>query len=87
VGAHRTAAPARAAEVERWPAADPAPGGVDRHLFLLKSGLSWEMLSQEMGCGSEMMCWRRLRDWQAAGIWDRLHRILLDRLGGAHALD
>src|SRR5215208_5778512 len=56
-------------------------------LFVLKSGIPWEMLPQEMGCGSGMTCWRRLRDWQQAGIWDRLHRILLDRLGQANAID
>ena len=31
-------------------------------LFLLKNGIPWEMLPQEMGCGSGMTCWRRLRD-------------------------
>ena len=36
-------------------------------LFVLKSGIPWEMLPQEMGCGSGMTCWRRLRDWQEAG--------------------
>src|SRR5690242_5774156 len=56
-------------------------------IFVLKSGIPWEMLPREMGCGSGMTCWRRLRDWQAAGIWNRLHRVLLDRLGGAHAID
>jgi transposase len=50
-------------------------------ILVLKSGLPWEMLPQEMGCGSGMTCWRRLRDWQAAGVWTRLHRVLLDRLG------
>lgn len=56
-------------------------------VFVLKSGLPWEMLPQEMGCGSGMTCWRRLRDWQAAGVWDRLHRELLDRLGAADRID
>jgi transposase len=56
-------------------------------LFVLKSGLPWEMLPQEMGCGSGMTCWRRRRDWQAAGVWERLHRVLLDRLGRAGAID
>ena len=36
-------------------------------IFVLQSGIPWEMLPQEMGCGSGMTCWRRLRDWQAAG--------------------
>jgi hypothetical protein len=34
-----------------------------------------------------MTCWRRLRDWQAAGVWTRLHRILLERLADADKLD
>ena len=56
-------------------------------LFVLKSGIPWEMLPQEMGCGSGMTCWRRLRDWQEAGVWDKLHRVLLDRLGQADRID
>jgi len=35
-----------------------------------------------MGCGSGMNCWRRLRDRQAAGVWDRLHEVLLARPTG-----
>jgi transposase len=56
-------------------------------LFVLKSGIPWAMLPREMGCGCGMTCWRRLRDWQAAGVWARLHRVLLDRLGKANAID
>ena len=56
-------------------------------IFVLKSGIPWEMLPQEMGCGSGMTCWRRLRDWQEAGVWDALHRTLLDRLGETGQLD
>ncbi len=56
-------------------------------LFVLKSGIPWEMLPQEMGCGSGMTCWRRQHDWQQVGVWERLHRVLLDRLGRANAID
>src|SRR6478736_7746828 len=56
-------------------------------VFVLRSGIPWEMLPQEMGCGSGVTCWRRLRDWQAAGVWERLHRVLLDQLGTADQLD
>ena len=56
-------------------------------IFVLKSGIPWEMLPQEMGCGSGVTCWRRLRDWQEAGVWDRLHRELLDCLGAAGQID
>ena len=56
-------------------------------IFVLKSGIPWEMLPQEMGCGCGMTCWRRLRDWQQAGVWTRLHQVLLDRLGEADKID
>jgi transposase len=56
-------------------------------LFVLKSGIGWELLPQEMGCGSGMTCWRRLRDWQRAGVWERLHQELLQRLVDAEKLD
>jgi transposase len=56
-------------------------------VFVLKSGIPWEMLPKEMGCGSGMTCWRRLREWQEAGVWVELHRVLLDRLGEADQID
>jgi transposase len=56
-------------------------------LFVLKSGIPWEMLPQEMGCGSGMTCWRRLKEWQEAGVWEELHRKLLDRLGKTEEID
>ena len=56
-------------------------------LFVLRTGIPWEMLPQEMGCGSGMSCWRRLRDCQAAGVWQRLHQVLLDRLGERDRID
>jgi len=61
-----------------------ALGGI---VFVLKSGIPWEMLLKEMGCGSGSTCWRRLRDRQEAGVWRRLHRVLLDRLGEADRID
>ncbi len=56
-------------------------------LFVLKTGIPWEMLPQERGCGSGMTCWRRLKEWHKAGVWKRLHRALLDRLGEAGRID
>jgi transposase len=56
-------------------------------LFVLRSGIAWEDLPQEMGCGSGMTCWRRLAEWQQAGVWDRIHRVLLDRLREADGID
>ncbi len=56
-------------------------------LFVLKTGIPWEHLPKELGWGSGMTCWRRLRDWQAAGVWEKLHGLLLDRLNGADKID
>src|SRR5262249_31507957 len=50
-------------------------------LYVLRTGCLWQSLPKELGCGSGSTCWRRLRDWQRAGVWDRLHRLLLDRNG------
>lgn len=49
-------------------------------LFVLMAGIPWEDLPQELGFGSGMTCWRRLRQWQAEGVWDRLHQAMLHRL-------
>ena len=56
-------------------------------LFVLRTGIPWEFLTQEMGCGCGMTCWRRLRDWQAAGVWQRLHEVLLAELNNADRID
>jgi transposase len=79
------------------PAARPKPKGgrppvSDRAcltgiLFVLKTGTPWEYLPQEMGCGCGMTCWRRLRDWQEAGVWQQIWEVLLDELGAADLVD
>ena len=57
-------------------------------LFVLKTGIPWEMLPQEMSCGSGMTCWRRLKEWHEAGVvCNRLRKTLLDRLGKANEID
>lgn len=56
-------------------------------LFVLKSGIPWEMLPQELGWGAGMSCWRYLRDWQKAGVWQTLHAVLLAKLREADQLD
>ncbi len=52
-------------------------------VFVLTTGISWNALPRELGCGPGVTCWRRLREWQRIGLWDRLHRLVLDRLGRA----
>ncbi len=73
----------------RYPGRKPVP---DREvltgiLFVLKTGIAWEDLPVEMGCGSGMTCWRRLRDWQKAGVWDKIHKVLLSRLRQTEQID
>ena len=56
-------------------------------LFVLRTATPWEHLPAELGCGSGMTCWRRLRQWQANGVWHRMHMVLLAELRGAGQLD
>ncbi|WP_165966096.1 IS5 family transposase [Actinomadura sp. 7K534] len=56
-------------------------------LFVLHTGIRWEFLPQELGFGSGMTCWRRLAEWHQAGVWERLHRLLLEELHAAGQLD
>jgi transposase len=57
-------------------------------VFVLRSGIPWRMmLPKELGFGSGVTCWRRCREWQKAGVWCRLHRALLDRLGRSGKVD
>ena len=49
-------------------------------LFVLRTGVPWELLPQEMGCGSGVSCWRRLRDWKAAGLWQKVHELMLHEM-------
>jgi transposase len=56
-------------------------------IFVLRSGIPWEMLPLEMGCGSGVTCWRRLRYWQRRGVWKKLLHAMLDRLGSEGLID
>ena len=49
-------------------------------VFVLSTGIGWAKLPLELGYGSGWTCWRRLRQWQDAGVWDELHGAVLDRL-------
>jgi transposase len=73
----------------RYPGRKPVPdrAALTGILFVLKTGIGWEDLPKEMGCGSGMTCWRRLRDWQEARVWDEIHRLLLNKLRQADQID
>ena len=59
-------------------------GGI---LFVMRTGIPWKDLPAELNCGSGMTCWRRLRDWQQAGVWNDLHQQILTKLNAAGAID
>ncbi len=54
-------------------------------LSVLHTGSGWQELPPNLGC-SWQTCLRRLREWQAGGVWPRLHQVLLEQLPGAAAL-
>ena len=56
-------------------------------LFVAEHGIAWKKLPVELGFGSGITCWRRLRAWQEAGVWEKLHHAVLDQLGQDGALD
>lgn len=56
-------------------------------LFVLRTGTPWELLPQELGWGSGMTAWRRLRAWQKRGVWKKLHAALLAHLQEAELID
>ncbi|HZZ27745.1 MAG TPA: transposase, partial [Pirellulales bacterium] len=49
-------------------------------LFILRTGIPWELLPQELGWGSGMTAWRRLAAWQRRGVWRKIHELLLAHL-------
>ena len=56
-------------------------------IFVLKSGMPWQMLPTRLGYGSGSTCWRRFRAWTQLGVWPEVHRRLLDRLGREGGID
>ena len=56
-------------------------------LFVLRTGIRWNDLPCEMGCGSGSACRKRLQLWQELGIWDQLHHLLLEELQQADKID
>lgn len=56
-------------------------------VFVMRTGIPWEELPQELGFGSGMTCWRRMRQWQIDGVWPEVHRLLLAEMRGANAIN
>jgi transposase len=49
--------------------------------YVLSTGIGWAKLPRQLGFGSGWTCWRRMHEWAQAGVFDRLHQAVLDRLG------
>lgn len=56
-------------------------------IFVLRSGMPWQMIPMELGCASGSTCWRRFRDWTRAGVWPQVHHRLLNDLGRLRQVD
>ena len=56
-------------------------------LFVFHTGIAWQHLSAELGFGSGVTCWRRLDEWQGAGVWEQLHLLMLTRLRAAGEIE
>lgn len=56
-------------------------------IFVLRTGIAWRDLPAEVfGC-SGATCWRRLREWNRAGVFEELQRVLLNELGQKGLID
>lgn len=56
-------------------------------LVVLGRRIGFEKLPQELEYGSGMTCWRRLRDWQRAGIWPDIAKVLREEIPEARRID
>ena len=56
-------------------------------IFVLRTGMPWRFLPAELGCGSPVTCWRRLKEWTQAGVWPKVHAKLVKVLGQRGRLD
>ena len=56
-------------------------------LFVLYTGIAWRHLPPELGFGGGSTCHRRMDEWQRAGVWERLHELLLAELRAAGEIE
>src|ERR1700676_599906 len=73
----------------RWPGRKPLDyrkilTGI---LFVLKTGIAWDDLPADLGCGCGKTCRHYLQLWQQAGVCLQLHALLLAELNGADQID
>ncbi|SDD60795.1 FCD domain-containing protein [Paraburkholderia lycopersici] len=46
-------------------------------IYVLGNRISWNHLPADLGCGSGVSCWRRMKNWQEAGVWPKVERLLV----------
>jgi len=56
-------------------------------VFVLRTGIPWQALPAELGCGSGSTCWRRFAEWTEAGVWPELLERLIARAGRLGLID
>jgi transposase len=56
-------------------------------MYVLRTGCQWAMVpASETGCSGKT-AWRRMDEWDRAGVWDKLHDTLLAELNSQGAID
>jgi transposase len=73
----------------RYPGRKPVPDrqALQGILFVLHTGIACRHLPLELGFGSGSTCYRHMVAWQQAGVWERLHTLLLADLRAAGELE
>lgn len=56
-------------------------------VYVLRTGMAWNMVPAELGCGSGVTCWRRFKEWSATGIWEEVKERILNALGRSGQID
>lgn len=56
-------------------------------VYVLRTGMAWNMVPTELGCGSGVTCWRRFKEWSAEGIWEDVKERILNALGRSGQID
>jgi len=78
----------RAPRNRRYAGRKPTPDrAILTGIVFVRSGIAWDLLPREMGCGSGIACWPRLVAWQKAGVWQRIHETPLMELRRRGQLD
>jgi transposase len=78
-------APRRFRYPGRLPADDRAC--LEGIVYVLRSGMPWRTVPRHDGRPCASACYRRFREWSQAGVWDRLHQVLVDELGAHGQVD